>query len=243
MALNVCADPAPLSSSNPYINPLTSAAGFTFIDDTPMTSGPCRWQSTVAPFPPGLAQLSNAWGNYGGPAGEATDDNSLMGCHAVLDAREYTDFLVSATILTQDNDGVGFTFGYKGANNYHTAVIINDAWPEVAADGIKGPFMKMKKRNARPCAGRMDASNHCTRAGLEPTAASLSLLLGCGPSCCCCCSLTARGLDLHTGRLRHVRLPARHDDQWAVDDDARPAEPAAARVRAQLHRVSRQRQQ
>ena len=133
---------------------LTSTAGLTFVDDAPLSER-CVWTATDDSFSGGLTQSSNAWGNFDG-------DNVLSGCHALYDGREYTDFLAQVRISNPDNDGVGFTFGWKGANDHHVAFLIDDQWPRrPAAAGVRGPMMSMQRRNARPCRPLMNATNSC----------------------------------------------------------------------------------
>jgi hypothetical protein len=148
-----------------------------FNQDEPISEN-CRWESTPNDpngiLPGGLRQLSNAWGNYPG-------DNTLTGCNAFYIGRQFTDFIAEATIVSQDNDGLGFTFGVQSndtagldAPTRHTAHMINDIWPNPPADGIPGPHMKIKRKNARPCLGNMDSTNNCfdTLGYLTPTASS-----------------------------------------------------------------------
>ena len=61
------------------------------------------------------------------------------------------------------NDAVGFTFGFQSAADYHVAFLMDDQWPQAAADGVAGPMMKFKRRNARPCLASMNASSSAAR--------------------------------------------------------------------------------
>merc|ERR1719197_1241621 len=84
-----------------------------------------------------------------------------MGCNA-FHATRYTSFILEVEVDgTADNDGIGITFGYNGPNDYFRAESMNDAWPNPAADGVGGPFMKIKKKNANPCVGSMTSANNC----------------------------------------------------------------------------------
>ena len=38
---------------------------------------------------------------------------------------------------------------------------MNDRWPLPAADGVSGPFLKMKKANGKPCLPVQDSTNSC----------------------------------------------------------------------------------
>ena len=74
----------------------------------------------------------------------------------------FTNFIMEVDVNgTEDNDGMGITFGWESADNYMRAVLMNDEWPNPAADGVGGPFMKIKARNSRQCLASMDQSNNC----------------------------------------------------------------------------------
>ena len=157
---------------------IISHPDFDFIDDSPITSGPCSWyvMSDAANMPglhqgPTTAAVSgaspvpgaNAWGNSPG-------DNTLTGCNAMYKHREYTDFLLEVDISSFDNDGVGINFGWRGtpvgtnglaASQRYVAAMINDIWPSPAADGVGGPFMKIKRMNGSPCTGSMTSTDNC----------------------------------------------------------------------------------
>lgn len=65
-------------------------------------------------------------------------------------------------IFSGDNDGVGFVFGWKSANDHHVVLLENDRWPVFAVDDIPGPFIKFKRRiPGRPCLRHMNASTSC----------------------------------------------------------------------------------
>lgn len=99
----------------------------------------------------GLRQTSNAWGNHPG-------DNTLTGCNALYVGRNFTDFIAEATIVSTDNDGLGFTFGWQAnasdgsltpgrdEEHRHIAAMINDIWPSPPADGVSGPHMKIRRK-------------------------------------------------------------------------------------------------
>ena len=151
--LGVCTDPNPWQG-NPVELPLTSTAGLSFVDDTPI-SEPCRWSASGNRLvSPGLSQTSNAWGNYDG-------DNALSGCHALYDPQPYTDFLAQVTVASNDDDAVGFTFGWQSPIDHHVAFLINDGHPYRSYDGIRGPMIKFKRRNQHPCMPTMNRSYSC----------------------------------------------------------------------------------
>ena len=64
--------------------------------------------------------------------------------------------------MTQiDNDGWGVVFGYNSLTDHYLGIAMNDRWPLPAADGIAGPFLKLKKHNGKDVLPQMDASNVC----------------------------------------------------------------------------------
>ena len=72
-----------------------------------------------------------------------------MGCNLLYTGGEYENFIMEATIVNHDNDGIGFVFGWQSISDHYQAVAINDNWPSPAADGVDGPFMKLKRRDSR----------------------------------------------------------------------------------------------
>ena len=89
---------------------------------------------------------------------------ALMGC-ALLYKGEYENFIMEATIVNHDNDGIGFVFGWQSISDHYQAVAINDHWPSPAADGVDGPFMKLKRRD--PALTRARAPWTRARRGFE----------------------------------------------------------------------------
>ena len=83
--------------------------------DEDVTYGTCTWNfvskvdiAAATGWPAetnGIYQSSNAWGNYNG-------DNSLMGCNLLKTEQTYVNFILEATVVNLDNDGVGFVFGW-----------------------------------------------------------------------------------------------------------------------------------
>jgi len=84
-----------------------------------------------------------------------------MGCLALVSDVEYTDFIAEVDSTHRDNDGWGFVFGYNAIDDHYLAITINDIWPSPAADGIGGPFIKIKKHNGRDVLEYMDGTNNC----------------------------------------------------------------------------------
>jgi len=126
-------------------------------DDGSAISSPCAWTAYAADSVDYLQvlgleidgadgsssyaihQTSNAWGNYPG-------DNTLTGCNLLYDGATYTNFILEAKMYHNDNDGVGFVFGWTDLLDHYQAAMINDQWPSPPADGISGPHMKIKRR-------------------------------------------------------------------------------------------------
>ena len=149
VAPDVCPGPV---GGNRFEVDVTDINSFTLIDQFPITE-PCQWTANAT----GLSQgPSNAWGNDPG-------DNTLMGCIALVAGATYTDFIAEFTSTHLDDDSFGFVFGYdsKGTDAHWMAMAINDHWPRPAADGVEGPFIKIKKTNGKPWLPNMDFSNNC----------------------------------------------------------------------------------
>jgi len=118
--------------------------GWTAVDDDPI-SEPGNWY-VVDNTGPALAndgwaayEASNIWGNYPG-------DNQLTGSY-LMNGDSYDTFIAEFEVFSDDNDGLGFLFGYQGINEHFTATEINDQWPNPPADGYSGPHMKLRQRN------------------------------------------------------------------------------------------------
>ena len=152
--------PTPNVAANEYCQGPVSATATTLVDtsdisqflvvDHPMLTTSCDWSAAAD----GLTQNSLAWGNSPG-------DNTLLGCMAMFTGAEFTDFIAEIDVSHVDNDGWGVVFGYKAIDDHYLGIAMNDRWPVPAADGIPGPFLKMKKHNGKPVLGNMDASNTC----------------------------------------------------------------------------------
>ena len=150
--------PGPVGGDVTFPN-MTSLLQFTIEQDEP-TTGTCTWSASDA----GLEQTSNAWGNY-------PDYNTLMGCNAVFNVRAFSEFILEVDVdATRDNDGIGLLFGWQDPSAAHPepggpghlrAILMNDGSPNPAADGVGGPFAKIKVRNERPCLGEMSPAQNC----------------------------------------------------------------------------------
>ncbi len=118
--------------------------GWTAVDDDPI-SEPGNWyvidNTGAALANDGWAayEASNIWGNYPG-------DNQLTGSY-LMNGDYYDQFIAEFEVYSDDNDGLGFLFGYHEINEHFTATEINDQWPNPPADGYGGPHMKLRQRS------------------------------------------------------------------------------------------------
>jgi len=152
--------PTPNVAANEYCQGPVSATATTVVDTTdisqfdlvehPLLTAPCAWAAAAD----GLTQSSTAWGNSPG-------DNALMGCMAIFNGATFTDFIAELDVTHIDNDGWGIVFGYNAVDDHYLGIAMNDRWPLPAADGISGPFLKIKKHNGKEVLPNMDASNTC----------------------------------------------------------------------------------
>jgi hypothetical protein len=87
-----------------------------------------------------LSQGSNIWG---GP-----NDHMLMGTIAYYNVREFENFRLEVDVIADDNDGMGFVWGYQEDTERHYRFqLMNDRWPEVPSlDGFNGPYLIAHKR-------------------------------------------------------------------------------------------------
>ena len=128
-------------------------------DDSPV-SGTGSFTRRIPPvtdafleqFGYGIYQGSNVWGNNPG-------DEMLSGTQYVYKGRTYTEFSLEFDIFNSDNDGWGAVFGYENINKGYRVMAINDIWPDVPADNVKGPVMKIDQRVGPMCGNH--ASNNC----------------------------------------------------------------------------------
>ena len=69
--------------------------------------------------------------------------------------------MMEMTLDNLDDDGIGFTFGWKDLDNDHFRVHkINDVWPFPNADFVQMPVMKIRKRIAgASCLGIQNSTN------------------------------------------------------------------------------------
>ncbi len=117
-----------------------------FIDEPPENLGdlgPSSWdifESELGFDGNVLMQRSNIWG---GP-----EDHMLMGTIAYYNAREFENFRLDVDVIADDNDGMGFVWGYQEDSELHYRFqLMNDRWPEVPTlDGFNGPYLISHKR-------------------------------------------------------------------------------------------------
>ena len=113
-----------------------------FIDEAPKNlgdAGPSTWEIKKGPLDGNsLFQGSNIWGSKA--------DTCLMGTFAIYKAEKFKDFTIEMDVFAADNDGMGITWAYESTKKHYRVIMINDGWPEVPVDKIKGPFMKIQKR-------------------------------------------------------------------------------------------------
>ena len=154
--------PGPVGGDTVTID-TTDLANFRIVDQYPI-SEPCDWTVSAD----GLSQNVRAWGNYCGPdgcpSGNYSEHVTIMGCVALIGTQSYTDFMVEVTTSHEDEETWGFVFGYddKGVVPKNImALANNDRWPDPAADGVRGPFIKLKKTNDKPCQMIMNTSYNC----------------------------------------------------------------------------------
>ena len=147
-AADVCPDPVGATSVD-----LTTTGSFDYIGD-PGINANCAWQVQTSSRGSFLYQSSNA--NTG-------TESTLFGCNAILKGQAYTDFIMQTSFDNYDNDGVGVVFGWVNIDDHWKAHKIIDQWPNPAADGVRGPNFKVKRRlTDRLCFGNaMDETNNC----------------------------------------------------------------------------------
>ncbi len=118
------------------------------IDDVDLgDAGPSTWEirnSQLGLDGKALYQGSNIWG-------DATD-SCLMGTFIIYKGEQFTDFVIDVDVVANDNDGMGLVWAYSDTSQHYRAIMINDGWPDVPVDGVKGPCMKISKRisNSNP---------------------------------------------------------------------------------------------
>ena len=127
----------------------TDLANFEFVDDEFINS-PCDW--TLGP------------NGYLASNGASRNEGVLLGCNAMLTG-DFLDFIMEIELDNNDNDAVGFNFGWKAIDDFYRVHKINDRWPAPVADSVDMPHFKIQKRlPGISCAGTIDASNNCFQA-------------------------------------------------------------------------------
>lgn len=81
-----------------------------------------------------LFQGSNIWGD--------AEDHMLMGTIAYYNEQQFTNFRLDVDVIAEDNDGMGFVWGYQSLEKHSRFQLMNDRWPEVpTVDGFNGPYL------------------------------------------------------------------------------------------------------
>ena len=127
------------SSSDSFLETFDygSQARWTQVDDELYLTEPGNWVT----FGGVATETTDAYGNYPG-------DDAVMGTYFILDG-VYDEFIAEMGVVNNDNDAVGFLFGWQSLVDHYTATEISDVWPSPAADGYSGPAMKIRQRDGR----------------------------------------------------------------------------------------------
>ena len=130
---------------------LNQDVDFEFIQDPGDLTDNCTWGFGPTGH---LYQSTNAYSSSNG---------LLLGCHALVLNLTVTDFLMQVDIGNDDDDAVGFSFGWKSLDDHFKCYKMNDDWPNPSADALPGPIMKVvKKIPGLSCdAGLMDETTAC----------------------------------------------------------------------------------
>jgi hypothetical protein len=114
------------------------------IDESPENlgdKGPSSWEirdSQLGLDGKVLFQGSNIWGSAA--------DSCLMGTFIIYKAEQFTNFTIEVDVAAADNDGMGLVWAFTGTDKHYRVIMINDQWPDIPVDGIKGPFLRIDKR-------------------------------------------------------------------------------------------------
>ena len=86
-----------------------------------------------------------------------------MGCMAILTGSFYTDFIMEVEARHDDDDASGIIFGMDPSNQdmYYKTMMFNDDWLDNPTDAVNGPFLKINKRNGKPCLAEMTVDTDC----------------------------------------------------------------------------------
>lgn len=115
-------------------------ADWEIVDDVDLGEGPSSWEVRASEGLDGqsLFQDSNVWGTAA--------DSCLIGTFALLRNETVTDFLLEMDVVAEDNDGIGLVWAYTDTAQHYRMMMINDVWPEIPVDGVRGPFARIDKR-------------------------------------------------------------------------------------------------
>lgn len=106
--------------------------------------GPSNWVVATAPINgKALNQTTNIWGDVG--------DVVALGSFCIYDKQEWKDFEITFDMLANDNDGVGFVWGWKDRTNHYRFFTMIDPGNPGGAQGKEGdpgkaPWSLIEKR-------------------------------------------------------------------------------------------------
>ena len=69
-----------------------------------------------------------------------------MGTFIIYKGKQFVDFKMDVDVVSDDNDGMGIAWAFEDTQQHYRVIMINDKWPEVPVDKIRGLFIKMQKR-------------------------------------------------------------------------------------------------
>ena len=133
---------------------------------TPSATAPAPTVSE--PGSPGISNIGSGGTElYGGYLYQSSFANrfegTMLGCNVILKDVEYTDFVAEMTMNNIDDDGIGFTFGWKSLDDHFRVHKINDGvWPNTGTDGVTLPHMKIRRKTPGvSCEGLQTLDSQC----------------------------------------------------------------------------------
>ncbi len=118
---------------------------WTIVDEPPENlgqQGPSTWDildSELGFEGQVLTQGSNIWGE--------PEDHMLLGTIAYYNVQKFDDFRLEVDVIANDNDGMGFVWGYQDLDQHYRFQLMNDRWPDTPTlDGFNGPYLIAHKR-------------------------------------------------------------------------------------------------
>lgn len=149
-AADVCPDPVGAMSIN-----VSDMSAFDFVDDAPIVS-PCQWSVENLGRGAFLFQSSDTYGPGPGWSGA-----EALGCNALVKDASYVDFILEADIVSFDNDGVGFVFGYRSELEHFKVFKRIDSWPSPVDYVEPGHLKVVRRRPDRACTADMNYTTSC----------------------------------------------------------------------------------